>query len=1543
MSSHSHSDPVSDSESNEELSATCPKKRVQVRSSTPPNVALGEPPIVYRKKSEGPVMVKSARKKVRFPRKRTLAARDPENLETDEEPPRQRPCYHPTVGDYPLDAPYPGTMEGDGEHSLYQLPTLVARVHTHEERLDDLLDEIRTHGDATTRLRQGLRSRVQTLEDNTRDIQGATDYLELRADMDWQFTVTVRDMVEALEERTLAAEFVARASFVMAGLAMMIGLKNVMAPKRGTPRNTTGDNNETISPNVEQLIAQRVAASMEQYEANRNIGGGNGSGTDRGGAGGSGTAGDAPNRKCTYKAFLSCNPRNFNGTEGAVGLMRWIEKMESVIDISECTADCMVKYSTCTLTDKALTWWNSQVKTLGRQIAYQLTWEELKAMVIEEYCPRNELQKLESEMWNLQMIGDDVAGYTDRFNELASLVPHMVTPEYKKVERYLWGLAPQIRSLVTSSNPMDAKSAITLAFKLRDNAVRDGLFEKKETEEGRSGEKRKWFGKPSNQTKNQTYKRPGTMKAYAANIEGQNGYLGTRPRCDKCGYHHSEKCTQCGKCKKYGHLAHNCWSNANPNNINQVAGKVKPGIGRMNQGCFECGDPKHFRKDCPKLKNRNNNQARGRAFVMGAGDARQDSNIVTDMLPVDLGSFDVVIGMDWLSKNHAEIVCFEKIVQIPLPNGEVLSIQGEKSGVTLRMINCMKARKYLRKGYCVFLAHVVEKKPEERRLEDIPIVKDYPEVFPKDLPGLPPPRQVEFRIDLVPGPAPVARSPYRLAPSEMQELSNQLQELLDKGFIRPSFSPWGAPVLFVKKKDGTFRMCIDYRELNKLTIKNRYPLPRIDDLFDQLQGSSFYSKIDLHSGYHQLRIQEEDVPKTAFRTRYGHYEFLVMPFGLTNAPAVFMDLMNRVCKPYLDKFVIVFIDDILIYSRTKEDHEHHLKLILELLSNENLYAKFSKSLPLTTLTQKEKKYDWSDKQESAFQLLKQKLCSAPILSLPEGINNFVVYCDASHQGLGCVLMQRDKVIAYASRQLKVHEKNYTTHDLELGAAVFALKIWRHYLYGTRCTIFTDHKSLQHIFDQKEFNMRQRRWVELLNDYDCDIKQLEPKSDDTLYFANRIWVPCFGNLRDLVMDEAHKSRYFIHPGSDKMYKDLKELYWWPNMKGDIATYVSKCLTCSKVKAEHQKPSGLLQQPEIPQWKWEQISMDFITKLPKTSSGYDAIWVIVDRLTKSAHFLPIKETDKTEKLAKLYIKESVARHGVQVSIISDRDSRFVSRIWKSLQEAMGTRLDMSTAYHPQTDGQSERTIQTLEDMLRACVIDFGGNWDTHLPLAEFSYNNSYHTSIKAAPFEALYGRKCRSPLCWGEVGEKHLTGPEIVQETTDKIFKIKDRLKAARDRQKSYADNRRKPLEFQIGDRVMLKVSPWKGVARFGNRGKLNPRYVGPFEILARVGLVAYKLKLPQDLSNVHDTFHVSNLKKCLSDETLIIPPNEIHIDDKLHFIEEPIEISDWKVQRLRRSRIKLVKVRWNSKRGPEYTWEREDQMKTKYPSLFKDTPVQDGTN
>ncbi|GJS20747.1 putative nucleotidyltransferase, ribonuclease H [Tanacetum coccineum] len=606
-----------------------------------------------------------------------------------------------------------------------------------------------------------------------------------------------------------------------------------------------------------------------------------------------------------------------------------------------------------------------------------------------------------------------------------------------------------------------------------------------------------------------------------------------------------------------------------------------------------------------------------------------------DLIPFGHGSFDMIIGMDWLSNYKAEIIFHEKVVRIPLPDGKVLRVVGERPDEKARLLMSAKA--------------------SDKIQEEIVVVRDFLEVFPDDLSRLPPIREIEFQIELILGATPVAKSSYRLAPSELEEFPGQLKELQDKGFIRPSSSPWGAPVLFVMKKDGSFRMCIDYRELNKLTVKNRYPLPRIDDLFDQLQGSQFFSKIDLRSGYHQLRVHEDDIPKTAFRTRYGHFEFTVMPFGLTNAPTIFMDLMNRVCRSYLDKFVIVFIDDILIYSKTQEEHVEHLRLVLELLKKEKLYAKFSKcefwlrevqflghvingngihvdprlagyyhrfienfskiAKSLTILTQKSKTFDWGKEQELAFQTLKDKLCNVTVLALPDGPKDFV---------------------------LKIYEKNYTTRDLELGAVVFALKTWRHYLYGIKSVIYTDHKSLQHIFSQKELNMRQHRWIELFSDYDYEIcyhpgkaivvagalsrkeivkpkrvramnmilqssikdrilaaqkeavdefavlqkgldEMIEQRNDGTLYYLDRIWVPLKGEVRTLIMDEAHTSKYFVHPGADKMYYDLRDKYWWPGIRKDIAEYVSKCLTCLKVKAKHQRSSGLLQRPEIPIWK------------------------------------------------------------------------------------------------------------------------------------------------------------------------------------------------------------------------------------------------------------------------------------------------------------------------------------------------------------------------
>ena len=541
--------------------------------------------------------------------------------------------------------------------------------------------------------------------------------------------------------------------------------------------------------------------------------------------------------------------------------------------------------------------------------------------------------------------------------------------------------------------------------------------------------------------------------------------------------------------------------------------------------------------------------------------------------------------------------------------------------------------------------------------------------------------------------------------------------------------------------------------------------------------------------------------------------------------------------------------------------------------------------PLTKLTRKEEKFVWSEACQQSFDELKWKLTSAPVLTLPSGQDGYTVYCDASRQGLECVLMQHENVIAYASRQLKKHEQNYPTHDLELAAVVFALRIWRHYLYRVPCRIFTDHKSLQYLFTQKELNMRQRRWVELIKDYECTIEYHQGKAnvvadalsrksmgsishlkavyllrlvelrslgvrleltdtgallatfhirpvlidrirelqtqdqtviklkreaesgklkgfsvleDGTLMMGHRLCVPDVGELKKEIMEEAHSSAYAMHLGSTKMYHTLREHYWWRGMKKDVVEFVYRCLICQQVKAEHQRPAGLLQSLLIPQWKWEKITIDFVVGMPRCQSGYDAIWVIVDRLKKSAHFLPMKNSDSIEKLAELYVKEIVRLHGTPVSIVSNRDPRFTYRFWPSLQRALGTRLHFSTAFHPQTDGQSERTIQTLEDMLRACVLEFKGSWDRHLPLMEFAYNNSYQSSIEMAPYEALYGRKCRTPLCWDEVGERKLSGPEIVQVTTDNVKVIRDRLKIAQDRQKSYADNRMRDLEFQVGD-------------------------------------------------------------------------------------------------------------------------------------------------
>ncbi|GJT24230.1 putative reverse transcriptase domain-containing protein [Tanacetum coccineum] len=1100
-------------------------------------------------------------------------------------------------------------------------------------------------------------------------------------------------------------------------------------------------------------------------------------------------------RPCFYADFMKCQPLNFKGTEGVVGLTRWIEKMESVFNISGCAIENQVKFATCTLLGAALTWWNGQIRTLGPE-AYAMTWEVLKKKMTDKYCPQGEIKKLEIELWNLKVKGNDVPAYTEHFQELTLICTKFVANETEKVDKYISGLPDNIYGNVKSARPKTLDETIELANDLMDQKLRTYA-------ERQSDNKRKADDSSRNNHghQQQPFKRQNVAKVYNMETGKRKPYGGSLPKCNKCHLHHNGPCTQrCHKCNKIGHFARDCRSTGSTNVANTQKGN---GAAPKGNGYFECGAPRHFKRDCPKLKNKDGGNGNAQGWVYAVGNAEKrgnapgnpNANVVTctfllnnhyASILFDIGADRSFISNAFSSMINIAPTSLENCYDVELADGKLVEIDTIIRGLFSTDIRQKEGGKDS------------WKKNQIR----VPIVRDFPEVFPEDLPGLPPARPVELQIDLIPGAAPVARAPYRLAPSEMKELPEQLQELSDKGFIRPGSSPWGAPVLFVKKKDGSFRMCIDYH---------------------------------LRSGYHQLRVREQYISKTAFRTRYGHYEFQVMPFGLTNAPA------------------------------NEKEHEEHLKAILELLKKEQLYAKFSKCqfwiLKVQFLghvidSRERNQVRW-EKGENAFLLIKQKLCSAPILALPEGSEDFVVYCDALHRGLGVVLMQREKVIAYASRQIKVHEKNYTTHDLELGSVVFSLNIWRHYLYGTRCTVFTEHKSLQRILDQKELNMRQRRWLELLSDYDCDIR----------YHLGK---------ENVVADAlSHRS-----PETRESHERRCRRY---NPKGYAQGKIGTACRWNTMFTRQELDTML--------WR---LKIRNYARIPQVEIFYPSRFR--------------KDVPRCEEIT-LVAQNFEGRHR---------------------QKALGTDISMSTAYHPETDGQSERTIQTLEDMLRACVIDFGKGWVKHLPLAEFSYNNSYHASIKAAPYEALHGRKCRSPVCWAEVGEAQLTGPELIQETTEKIVLIKQRMQAAHDRQKSYADRKRKPMEFEIGDRVMLKVSPWKGVVRFGKRGKLNPRYVGPFKVLAKVGKVTYRLELPQELSRVHHTFHVSNLKKCYADEPLVMPLEGIHVDDKLQFVEESVEIMEREIKRLKRSRIPLVKVHWNSRRGSEFTWEREDSFKQKYP-------------
>jgi hypothetical protein len=947
--------------------------------------------------------------------------------------------------------------------------------------------------------------------------------------------------------------------------------------------------------------------------------------------------------------------------------------------------------------------------------------------------------------------------------------------------------------------------------------------------------------------------------------------------------------------------------------------------------------------------------------------------------------------------------------------------------------------------------------PELQR-ESSAIIDEYRDVFPVELPkGLPPRRLLDHSIELVPGSAPPYRPSFRMSPLELQEVKKQVDELLEQGHIQPSRSPYGSPVLFVKKKEGSLRMCVDYRALNKLTIKNKYPLPRIDELLDRLVGAKYFTKIDLRSGYHQVRIAEEDVPKTAFNTRYGHYEFLVLPFGLCNAPATFMYLMNELFKKHLDNFVIVYIDDILIYSKTKEEHAEHVRKVLDILRENKLYAKkekcemfctnvsflghrvgadgigmekdkidailnwpaptdveqiqkflglsgyyrrFIKNFsaicsPISELLSKHVQFKWTERQETAFRTLKQAITSAPVLALPDSSIPYTVKCDASGFAIGAELSQLGKPVAYLSHKLSPAERNYSTHEKEQLAIITALREWRHYLLGTHITIETDHLSLKYLQTQPTLSQRQARWQEFLSQFDFEIvykpgKQntvadaLSRRSDHQQELANistvscdvpdlirlaypndvkcvsilnnanpghyqvvsgliynrakQIYVPNNEQVKQMILQSHHDDTLAGHVGVSKTYELISRQYCWDGMYDEVKKYVLSCLQCQMNKARNSSKLGLLQPLPIPNNKWEQVSMDFIMPLPKTNKGHDAILVIVDKLTKMSRFIPTFTTVTATDVAKIFMNEIVRYHGLPMSIISDRDARFTSLFWKSVWKLLGTSLNMSTAFHPETDGQSERMNRTLEQMLRSYVNYKVNDWDEYLVSCEIAYNNSIQSSSGYSPFYLNCGYHMRlpSPISVVDINRSstNQSANEMVQRMNETLQLAKQHLKKAQDSQTKYANRHRQHVVFNVDDQVLLSTAHLNTKHR---SLKLLPKYVGPFRIKRVVSDVVYELDLPSTF-RVHPVFHVSKLRPYVNGDTqfpIRTQYNKDHARPLPEILQDTGEEA-WEVEKILDKRIRKVGrsrqmnveylVKWKGFPSHESTWEPEQNLR-----------------
>ena len=1031
------------------------------------------------------------------------------------------------------------------------------------------------------------------------------------------------------------------------------------------------------------------------------------------------------------------------------------------------------------------------------------------------------------------------------------------------------------------------------------------------------------------------------------------------------------------------------------------------------------------------------------------------------LLALPGAAYDVILGMDWLQAVNPSINWKTKTLSIPSGESWIrltgLAAQVAPAGTELNFVSVPKLMRAARANQddvqLVFVRQISDVRSELNTINistntstqwgpEFQLLKEeFSDLF-QEPDSLPPERKTVHKIDIQMGASPSVRKPYRMNAEENDELKATLTSLLDRGFIRPSTSPFGAPVMFIRKKDGKLRLCVDYRALNAISIKNKYPLPHIEELMERVRGATIFSKIDLNSGYWQVRVNEADVEKTAFRTRYGHFEWLVMPLGLTNAPATFMHMMNDTFHEFLDDFVVIFIDDILIYSRTPQEHLQHLRKVLTLLRTHRLFAKASKCVfgvseidflghtisadgimvdkakvkailewpepksvsdvrsflglanyyrrfirnfggiaaALSELLKQNVPWQWTDREAHSFRTLKDALTSTPVLQIADPKLNFELHTDASDFAIGAVLMQDQgkgfQPIAFESHKLTEPERRYPTHEKELYAVVFALRQWRHIIGNRAVTVFTDHYPLKFIFTQPTLTRRQQRWVEKMQEFDLGISykpgathvvpdalsrridlfnvQVDFEVDQTflselkagylqdpewavilsslqnpkstpqllknrikrfsvqdgliLLEGTRICVPDAFSLRSRLFYDFHDAPLAGHFGFYKSYTALSDRYYWKGMDLQLKNYIAKCDSCQRNKSSTLKPAGLLQSLPVPQQPWDHVSMDFITSLPVTKNGYDAVLVVVDSLTKMAHFIPCATTITAAQLARLFFNTVVKYHGIPRRLISDRDSKFTSNFWTSLIKLFDVRLALSTAYHPQSDGQTERLNRTLQQMLRAYVLADQSNWDEVLMIAEFAYNSAVTQTTGYSPFYLNYGFHPYKPhdLLLNRGGDTDKDATAFVSRITA-LHKIAvDNLNAAKDTQTKHANEKRRDDKFAVGDLVLLNPKNLKlNLSTGGKSRKLIGKFVGPFEIIKVISDLAYELKMPYGWKG-HPVFHISLLRRYQEpNENSVVPPKPEEI---LEDGSEVFEVEAILAKRIRR-KVPEYLVQW----------------------------------